>query len=305
VSRITRGKVELKRVPVDMADVIAKAVEMTSPAIDDRQHTLRVDVPPDLATEGDPARLAQVFANLLANAAKYTEPRGQIRVWAERDDSHLTVAVADNGCGIAPDVLPDVFDLFAQGRQDVERAAGGLGLGLAIVRSLVEAHGGSVSAASPGRNQGATFTVRLPATQSRRVSQPVSENARAPADDGVRILLVDDNRDAAELLADSLRALGHVVTVEHDGPGALAAAGHLRPDVALLDLGLPVMDGFELADQLRQCGRLNSLQLVAITGYAQDTDRDRTRAHGFAAHRAKPIDVHELDDLVRRLAAER
>ncbi len=306
VSRITRGKVQLRREYVELADVIAKAIEMTSPAIEERRHTLHVDVPRGVGTDGDQVRLAQVFGNLLTNAAKYTEPGGVIRVSAAREDADAVVRVSDTGRGIAPEMLPHVFDLFVQERQDSERAQGGLGLGLAIVRSLVEAHGGSVSAASHGTGAGSTFTVRLPtATPVHAAPAAVAAVRPAVANGASRVLVVDDNKHAAELLADSLRALGYIVEVAFDGPSALDKVKTFVPDAALLDLGLPVMDGFELAERLRvDCG-LHDVPFIAITGYAQELDRQRTATSGFRGHLAKPVDVHMVDEMIRTLQGTR
>jgi len=300
VSRITRGIVQLRKERLRLPDVIAKAIEIASPSIEDRRHTLQVDLAGGLEVDGDAARLAQVFANLLNNAAKYTDPAGAIRVKTERVGDTVQVHIADNGRGIAPEMLPRVFDLFVQERQDLGRAQGGLGIGLAIVRSLVDAHGGTVRAQSPGKGRGATFTVTLPlavlAAPVRAVDPATATVAALP---GSRILLVDDNQDAATLLADALRALGHEVVVAHDGPAALAAVANYHPQVALLDLGLPVMDGFELADRLRGESGLSDVTLIAVTGYAQEVDRRRTAASAFDLHLAKPIDVHQLDGFIR------
>jgi signal transduction histidine kinase/DNA-binding response OmpR family regulator len=304
VSRIARGKVQLKREQVDLADIVAKSIETTSPAIEERRHELIVHVPPGLAVEGDAARLTQVFANLLTNAAKYTEPGGRIQVLAAREADDAVVRVIDNGSGIAPDMLPSVFDLFSQERQNSERSQGGLGLGLAIVRSLVRAHGGSVRAESEGKGRGAAFTVRLPAAVHSAAPTPRLPPAPSPSGAGHRILVVDDNRDAAELLAESLRAMGHAVEIAYDGPQALDAVRRFGPEVGLLDLGLPVMDGLELAERLRREPRGQHLVLIAVSGYAQEADRQRTRASGFDAHLAKPIDVHRLDALVRSWCAK-
>jgi len=302
VSRITRGNVQLRQERLQLADVVAKAIEIASPAIEERRQTLQVDVAAGLETDGDAARLAQVFANLLNNAAKYTEPQGTIRVSAKRGPAGIVIRVSDNGNGMAPETLPRIFDLFVQERQAPERAQGGLGIGLAIVRSLVQAHGGTVQAESPGKGRGSTFTVTLPAANA---TQPVAAApdvpSRVPAA-GHRLLVVDDNQDAATLLADSLRALGHLVVVAHDGPSALTVIEEFKPGVALLDLGLPVMDGFELGERLRADPDLRGIVLVAVTGYAQELDRRRSAASGFDAHMAKPIDVHELDRLIRARA---
>ena len=304
VSRITRGRVELHTQPLELSEVVTKAIDIAAPLIEDRRHTLHVDVPMGLRIEGDIARLSQVFANLLNNAAKYTEAGGTIRVAARSADGNVEATVADTGLGIPSDLLPRVFELFVQERQDSHRTKGGLGIGLAIVRSLVAAHRGTVRAASAGHGKGATFTVTLPAATSAHVTTAASAAVAAPSAPGRRVLLVDDNEDAAATLADSLRTLGHQVVVAHDGPAALARVRAFQPDVALLDIGLPVMDGFELAERLRdECG-LPHLMLIAITGYAQAVDRKRTAEKGFHEHLAKPIDVQHVDAILRRSASE-
>jgi signal transduction histidine kinase len=306
VSRITRGAVQLRRQYVDVSDVIAKAIEMASPAIEERRHRLDVDVTRGIGTEADPSRLAQVFGNLLTNAAKYTDPGGAIRVSASREQEDVVVRVSDTGRGIAPEMLPRIFDLFVQERQDSHRAQGGLGIGLAIVRSLVEAHGGSVSATSAGKGAGATFTVRLPVAARRSdASEPARAVAPIVSNGTSRVLLVDDNEHGAELLADSLRALGYTVDVAFDGPAALQKARAAAPDVALLDLGLPVMDGFELAERLRKDCGLDRIPLIAITGYAQEVDRQRTASSHFRGHLAKPVDVHVVDEMIRGIQTAR
>ncbi len=302
VSRIARGKVQLKRERVDLADMVAKALEMTAPAFEERRHTLDVRVPRGLAVNGDAARLAQIIGNLLANAAKYTDAEGRIVVTGELRATEAVLSVTDNGIGIAPEMLPRVFELFAQERQDIDRSQGGLGLGLAIVRSLTEAHGGRISARSPGKGRGAEFTLTLPLADGAEAAtaRPAARlEAPSAAADGHRVLIVDDNADAAELLAESLGTLGHAAYVANDGPTALAAAAVFKPDIALLDLGLPVMDGFELAQHLRKEPGLAGLKLVAVTGYGQDRDRQRTRKAGFDAHMVKPIDVEQLDSWIR------
>jgi len=307
VSRTTRGTVQLKREPIDLADVIIKAIEMTSPLVEERRHRLHVDVPRGLIVNGDAARLAQVAANLLTNAAKYTDVGGTISVVAAPEDSSAVVSVIDNGRGIAPEMIPRIFEVFSQERQEIDRSAGGLGLGLAIVRSLVQAHGGTVAAKSRGKGYGAEFTIRLPlSTAAPNVSEPSPARgraSRAEAAPGHRVLVVDDNQDAAELLADSLRALGHTARVALDGPAAVDAAIEFRPDVALLDLGLPVMDGFEVADRLKAQPGLARIQLVAITGYGQEIDQRRTRERGFDGHFIKPVDVEQLESWLRRRGA--
>ncbi len=310
VSRVTRGKIELEREPIEVAEVLAKAIEMTSPLLEQRTHQLTVDVPRrGLVVSGDATRLAQVFANLLTNAAKYTEPGGHIDVRAAVDagGGEIVVTVRDSGVGISPEMLPRVFDLFVQERQELDRSQGGLGLGLAIVHSLVRLHGGSVGVRSDGRGRGSEFSVRLPRTELRVAERTSRAAAAAPVErpdhgQGRRVLVVDDNRDAADLLSESLGLLGFEVCVAYDGPSALEAADHFRPELALLDIGLPVMDGYEVARRLRDRAELRDLRLVALTGYGQESDRRRSRDAGFHAHLVKPLDLNALAALLERLA---
>ena len=298
VSRITNGKIELSRAPVKLADVIANAIEITSPLLEQRRHHLTVDVPAELVVDADPVRLAQVFSNLITNAAKYTENEGRIAIRVHREAAEAVVSIADSGIGITADMLPRVFDVFAQERQALDRSRGGLGLGLAIVRTLVSLHRGTVSAHSAGRNQGSEFVVRLPAldvasqpTVARPPPAPVASTAR-------RVLIVDDNEDAADLLAISLELGGYETRVAHDGPQALKLIATFEPDAAVLDIGLPVMDGYELARRLRATPGLEALRLIALTGYGQAADRMRTEEAGFAAHLVKPIQIEALKTLL-------
>ncbi len=301
VSRIARGKIELARENVELAKVVAQAVEMASPLLEERRHNLILSVPRSgLVVNGDAVRLSQVVQNLLTNAAKYTESGGRIEVEGRRCDGDIELRVSDNGVGISRDMLPIVFDLFVQERQSVDRSRGGLGLGLTLVRTLVELHGGSVEARSDGVGRGSEFLIRLPAAQpaaSPRVRRHATR--RAPSGHGVRTLVVDDNRDAAMMLGEALRAFGHDVRVASDGPSALELATTFEPQVILLDLGLPVMDGYEVAERLRQAGV--SALVVAVTGYGQETDRVRSEANGFAAHFVKPVDLDELKRALDRL----
>jgi PAS domain S-box-containing protein len=304
VSRITRGKIALKRTRLRLAEVIARAIEQASPLVEERRHRLEVRVPDALTVDGDAGRLAQVVANILTNAAKYTEPGGRITIEAAREDDQIRLHVRDTGAGVSADVLPHVFDTFTQGRQRSDRSQGGLGLGLAIVKNLVEAHGGSVSLHSDGPGQGTACTICLPAARQDAPDDVAGPAPRIaiPQDAGYRVLLVDDNRDAAEMLAESLRAVGHEVYIALDGPAALDVAARHVADVALLDLGLPVIDGYELAARLRQLDGWATVPFAALTGYGQPDDRQRTAAAGFAEHLVKPIDIDELDVAVRRLA---
>ncbi len=299
VSRITRGRVELKLERLTLAAVVSRAVEMSLPLIEQRAHRLEVDVPSGLALRGDALRLAQVVANLLNNAAKYTEKGGRIEVRGALVGAWVELRVRDRGIGITPEMLPRVFELFTQESQAIDRALGGLGLGLAIVKSLVVQHGGEVTAASEGAGLGSEFCVRLPALDERS-SAPGDEATTAivTATTALRVLVVDDNEDAADMLADALTAMGHEVRKAHDGPTALEIAAELRPTVAVLDIGLPVMDGHELARRLRAMEGMAGVRIIAVTGYGQDADRRRTTEAGFDAHLVKPVDLDELAAVV-------
>ena len=305
VSRITRGKIELRRRPVELGAVIAQAIETASPVLEQHRHELRVEVPREgMIVDADAGRLAQVIANLLTNAAKYTRPGGRIAVVAAREGEVLVVRVQDTGIGIDPDFLPRMFEPFTQARQAIDRSSGGLGLGLAIVRSLVELHGGSVSAASPGRGHGAEFTVRLPVAGAGAgaKAQAVSPATPGPGEAAQRVLIVDDNEDAAQALAAGLGLLGYHVRVAHDGPSALRIAEAFEPDVAILDIGLPVMDGYELARRFAEHPQLARALRIAVTGYGQEQDRRRSAAAGFRAHLVKPIELERLHATLARLA---
>jgi len=296
VSRITRGAVELRKERVVVADVVARAAELAGPLLDQRRHALTVEVPRSLAVAGDPGRLAQVVANLLSNAAKYTEPEGQIAVTAVAEGDQVRLAVRDNGVGIDEAMLPQIFGLFVQERQSLARSDGGLGLGLAIVRSLVELHGGTVEVQSDGRGRGSEFTVRLPDASTLRSAETASPVLHAMPEtnaSGVRVLVVDDNFDAATLLAEMLLSFGYEAHAVADGPTALTEAARINPHVALVDLGLPVMDGFEVAANLvSQASR--PIALIAVTGYGQDRDRQASADAGFVAHLVKPVDMDQL-----------
>jgi CheY-like chemotaxis protein len=305
ISRITRGKIELKKNAVEVSEIVRHGVEMASPLLEERSHILEIRVPRrGLLVEADEARMAQVVANLLTNAAKYTDPSGHITVAAYRQNGWIVVRVSDTGMGIAPEMLPRIFEMFVQSKQSLDRMAGGLGLGLTIVRNIVELHGGSVAARSEGRGQGSEMEVRLPSLPQQLLDlstlageDPKADTSRSRAP-GKRVLVVDDNSDAAQTLADILRELGHTTSVAHDGPTALAAAAEFKPHVALLDIGLPVMDGYELARRLREQPELGKTLLFAITGYGQESDRERSRAAGFREHLVKPIDLARLVKLI-------
>jgi PAS domain S-box-containing protein len=301
VSRIARGNVELKEELVEIAEVVAKAIEIATPLLDQRSHALDVDVPRRLWVRGDSTRLNQVVSNLLTNAAKYTPPGGRITVRAAEERGEIVIRVRDAGIGIAAAVLPRVFDLFVQERQAIDRSQGGLGLGLTIVRNLVERHGGTVSAHSDGPGTGSEFVVRLP-----RANVPVepevpasvesaSQSVMSPSAAALRILVVDDSVDGAEMLAEALSAKGYRTQVAFDAPTALRIAAEFRPAIAFLDIGLPVMDGYELAARLRGMSELNGIRLFALTGYGQESDRQKTRDAGFEHHFTKPIDLVAIE----------
>ena len=294
VSRIARGKVELKKALVEISVVVARAVELSSPLLEQQQHHLAVAVAEEgLAVFADPTRLAQAVSNLLSNSAKYTPPGGHVEISAARAGGRVVLTVRDDGVGISPSMLPRVFDMFAQERQNIDRSQGGLGLGLAIADNLVKMHGGTVAAFSDGVGKGSVFTLDLPAAST--VAAPEAEASLPPrrgAAVGRRVLVVDDNPDAAELLLEILSAIGHDVEIAFDGPQALELAGTFLPDVALLDIGLPVMDGYELARRLRD--RVDGVRLVAVTGYGQESDRQRARDAGFDAHVVKPVEFDAL-----------
>ena len=306
VSRIARGKVELRRKTVDLADIVSSAVEATSPVLEERDHHLEVAVPRGLLVSGDVTRLTQVVVNVVSNAAKYTERRGHIRIEARHGGTHVEIRVKDSGIGIAPEMLSRVFDMFTQERQALDRSQGGLGLGLTIAKSLVELHGGTIDARSPGAGEGSEFIIRLPAAATGMdVASGISDSdgsIRAGAN-GRRILVVDDNVDAARMMADALQAVGHETRVAFDGPAALDVAIDFQPDVALLDLGLPLMDGYELAGLFLASQADRRPLLVAVTGYGQVSDQERSRAAGFDAHVVKPVEMPHLINLLDRLLA--
>jgi CheY-like chemotaxis protein/anti-sigma regulatory factor (Ser/Thr protein kinase) len=306
VSRIARGKIELRPTPVELGEIVSSALEATAPLLEEQRHVVEVDVPDSgLLVPGDVIRLTQVVMNILTNAAKYTPPQGHIRVTAAREDAAVVLRVRDTGIGISAELLPCVFDMFTQGRQDLDRSEGGLGLGLTIVKSLVALHGGEVEARSEGPGTGTEFVVRLPALAAEAAARALAADVPGIASDvpfqGRRVLIVDDNEDAAHLMAEALGALGHDVRVALDGPAALEAAAAFDPEVAVLDLGLPLMDGFELARQLCAWPDRRPIRLVAVTGYGQLSDQQRTEAAGFHAHLVKPVDLDTLAQVLDRL----
>ncbi len=298
VSRITRGKIELRREPVEIAAVLRVAVESSRPLMDAAGHELAISLPPEpLTVNGDRVRLAQVFSNLLNNAAKYTEPGGHGHLVANRVGDSVTVAVRDDGRGIPTELVPRVFDLFMQVDRGADRAQGGLGIGLTLVRSLVEMHGGRVHARSDGAGHGSEFVVRLPLCADP-VPAIVEPRSQQPDALGRPVLVVDDNRDAAESLAMLLRLLGMEVRVAYSGAEALAILAHYQPEVVLLDIGMPGMDGHEVARRIRDEPRCRGATLIALTGWGQEEDRVRSRTAGFDHHLVKPADVRTLYSLL-------
>jgi signal transduction histidine kinase len=310
VSRITQGSIRLRKEAVDLGTVVERAVEATRSLIDSRAHALEVELPTDpIHLEADPTRLEQILANLLNNAAKYTMPGGRIRVSAALEGGDAVVRVRDNGIGVPPDVLERVFEPFVQSEGSLARSEGGLGIGLTLVRSLVEMHGGSVEAHSPGLGQGSEFVLRLPARLPAGPAGLAGKTAALPEPDapfpsrGLRVLVVEDNLDAAESLSALLRLWGHEVRVVHDGLAAIDAAREHRPEVVLLDIGLPGLDGYQVARRLREDPAMDGALLVAMTGYGQPEDRRRSREAGIHHHFVKPVEPFVLRTLLSNLGA--
>jgi signal transduction histidine kinase/ActR/RegA family two-component response regulator len=303
VSRITQGKITLRRERVVLSQVIDEAVESVRSAAESRGLSLAATLPPrPVLLDGDAARLKQIFSNLLSNAVKFTPAGGSIRLTAEHAADEVRIRVRDSGVGLSPELLPHVFDLFVQADVSLERASGGLGIGLTIVRRLVEMHGGSVEARSDGVGYGSEFIVRLPATlgdaAAVRTDAPRTRVAARPA----RVLLVEDNRDSAETLATILELWGHEVRVCLDGLAALTESARFDPHVIISDLGLPAMNGYELAARLRARPTAGKIVLIALSGYGREEDRRRALDAGFDHHLVKPPDLNALSDLLSHLA---
>jgi PAS domain S-box-containing protein len=300
ISRITRGTLELRPEMTGLAEVVDAAVETARPIIDAKRHTLTVETPPEAVHfAADPLRMAQVLSNLLTNAAKYTDPGGQIRLRATADEAAVNISVADTGVGIEPEAMPGLFNMFSQVKSMQDRSEGGLGIGLALSRGLVELHGGTIEVTSAGTGRGSEFTVRLPRRVARAWRPP--ETAASPAGKTAsrRVLIADDNRDAAESLAMLLRIEGHDVTVVHDGREALAAFNSHPAEFALLDIGMPELDGYDVARQIRETELGGTVTLIAVTGWGQENDRARALAAGFNHHFTKPIEPEQLTSLLR------
>jgi signal transduction histidine kinase/DNA-binding response OmpR family regulator len=304
VARITRGQVELKREWLDLGTVLSAAVETSMPLIEAARHRLDVRLPPEaLALYADPTRLTQVVSNLLNNAARYTPKGGSIVLAAERDGEHAVVAVSDNGMGIAPESLEEVFKMFTQVGNGAHRGPGGLGIGLSLVRSLVELHGGRVNAASAGANAGSVFTVRLPLAPAGTPAPPEPDAPPiAAAHQGLRVLVVDDNRDAAETLSALLGLMGHTAPVANDGHQALRMIPTFRPHVVFLDIGMPGLSGYEAAAAIRRDPLFDAVRLVALTGWGGEGDRARSAEAGFDLHLTKPATTEALERALAGLA---
>jgi PAS domain S-box-containing protein len=305
ISRITRGVLTLKSEYVDLRALMETAVETAQPAINAKQHVLEIEWPPEtIDLQADPVRLTQVIANLLTNSAKYTRPGGKITLGARREGRQARIYVRDNGIGIAPDMLPRVFDMFSQIDSGQEHTEGGIGIGLALVKGFVELHGGSVAAKSPGLGRGSEFIVSLPALPADSASPPrvAPARAQAPLPHTGGVLVADDNRDGAEIMATLLGLSGYEVYVAHTGPEALAMAEKHQPSVAILDIGMPGMSGYEVAMGIRGEPWGSRIQLIAVTGWGQDEDKRKARDAGFDHHLTKPIDPDELQKLMSTAA---
>lgn len=296
VSRALRNQVELSPKTIEVSQVLARALEIASPLVQEKRHRVEVEVSPTgLLVNVDPDRMVQVFGSLLSNAAKYTDSGGEIRVGASSSGDRVEVTVADTGSGIAPELMPRIFELFTQGEQGIERQLGGLGIGLAIARRLVSAHQGQITAHSDGLGKGSCFTVRLPSVvrESPSVPAPISQvRSTGPAK---RVLIVDDNEDATEMLSALLQRRGHETRVALDGLHALEIAHDFRPNIVFLDIGLPRLDGFQVARRMRKIPACAAIPIVAVTGYARDSDRQRALQSGFSDHLVKPVDLAQLE----------
>jgi signal transduction histidine kinase len=303
VARITRGKINLAREPVPLTSVVARAVETVQPSLSRQGHALLLDVADDsLYVDGDPTRLIQIIGNILNNAVKYTQPGGRIELWAGARGGQIEIRIRDNGVGIEPELLPTVFNLFAQAGRSEDSGQTGLGIGLALVKRLVELHGGEVQAHSEGLGKGCQFTVRLPRLAAEALPAQL-DTSPAPAVSAPRrrILIVDDNRDALESLARLLQLAGHEIHQASDGPQALSVAAEQRPDLIMLDIGMPGMDGYEVAQRIRAADWGHAMVLVAVTGWGQESDRRRSREAGFDSHWVKPLDAQKLAALLGTL----
>jgi CheY-like chemotaxis protein/two-component sensor histidine kinase len=304
VSRITSDRLEIRRQPIGLADVLHEALETSRPLLDAKGHEVSLVLPPEpVVLEADPVRLAQVFSNLLNNAAKYTESGGHVRLIAERRASEVVVGVEDDGIGISADQLATIFDMFAQVERSSERTQGGLGIGLSLAKRLVEMHGGTIAAHSPGRGKGSHFMVRLPLSQASHEERPPPAAPGAEASSSHRILVADDSEDNADSLALMLRRLGNEVRTAYGGLQAVEEAKSFRPDVVLLDIGMPGLDGYQAARRIRDHEWGKGVVLIALTGWGQGDDERRANEAGFDHHLTKPLDPTRLREILAGLGA--
>ena len=302
VSRIARGRVELRRKRVDLTSVIGAAIDAARPLIDSREHQLSLDLPREpLRIEADPVRITQVLSNLLNNAAKYTDPGGRIELRAWREGDEIVFVVRDNGIGIAPEMRERLFNLFSQALPAIERSEGGLGIGLALVKGFVELHGGTIEARSAGPGKGSEFVVRIPVGETGAAEVVAEKPVAADPRQRLRILVADDNADAAETCAMLLELWGHEVEVVHGGQAAVVAAEQFRPHVALLDIGMPQLNGYQVAELMRAAPWGRHATLVAVTGWGQEEDRQHALSAGFDHHLTKPVDPKQLQPLLESL----
>jgi two-component system CheB/CheR fusion protein len=293
VSRITTNRIQLRKEPVDAGMLVGRAVGSARPAIEERKHKLAVEIAAgEMPLFADPTRIEQVIVNLLTNASKYTPEGGDIRVKAYPENEHVVIKVKDSGVGIPPEMLTRVFELFMQVDPSLDRAKGGLGIGLTVVRHLTEMHGGTVSATSEGLGNGSEFSIQLPLSTIRgaEAKPKVAPSVRS----GLRVLVVEDNVDTARTLSLLLQTLGCITQEVHEGPPVIDAAKSFRPDVILLDIGLPGLDGYQIARLIRQTPELSNIRLIALTGYGQQQDRERSRDAGFDNHLVKPVHFESL-----------
>ena len=302
VTRVLSGRIQLHREELDLRGIVQQAMETTRNLFEQRKHELNVTLPDEpIWLMGDALRLEEVIVNLLNNAAKYTPEGGHVSLSLNKEGEDAVVRVKDTGVGIGPDLLPQVFDLFTQAKRTLDRSQGGLGVGLTVVRKLVEMHGGTTEAHSSGLGQGSEFIVRLPVMRSALRQTTVSSAETAQPTQAWRVLVVDDNIDSADSITSLLEASGHDVKVAYSAEKALEMAAEYQPEIMLLDIGLPEMDGYEVAKRLRQNPQLKDLRLIALTGYGQDSDRQRSREAGFDAHVVKPVDWRNLSELLASL----
>ncbi|HEX4494029.1 MAG TPA: PAS domain S-box protein [Thermoanaerobaculia bacterium] len=307
VSRISRNKLELRRSRVLLSDVVSSALETSRPVIEEAGHELIATLPAEpVPLDADLTRLAQVFSNLLTNSARYTDRGGRIELTGDVRDGEVVVSVRDTGIGIPAEALPRVFEMFSQVDRSMERATGGLGIGLALVKGLVEMHGGSVTAESAGPGQGSTFTVRLRALESRAGREALDTHEEGPGANGPRrrILVVDDNRDAASSMEILLKLLGNEVCTVHDGLEAVAAAERLRPEIVLMDVGMPRLNGYEATRRIREQPWGRDMKIIALTGWGQESDKEQSRQAGCNGHLVKPIDLPDLEKLLATLTGD-